>query len=120
MAHRRLHKLPLDPDSIEDVRTHFDRLEDRRTLFERGLTVEGMNTETAWIDEEEPALYYLHEEGENYPADVDESDIDEDLQELSADHHGFFKRVIAPGHEHPDDLIEFERLFSASAQNHNE
>jgi|APHM01.1.fsa_nt_gi hypothetical protein len=114
MATRRLFKLPLDPDSIDDVRAHFDSLEDRHALVERGLALEGMNAKTAWLDEREPALYYLHEESKTYPADVDESDIDEELQELSNEHHGFFQQVVAPGHEHPDDLVEFERLFSAS------
>lgn len=120
MVQRRLMKLPLDPDSIDDVREHFDYLGRQRETFERGLALENMNAEIAWLDEDEPALYYLHEEGDDYPADVDESDADEELQELSAEHHGFFKKVTAPGHEHPDDLVEFERLFSASAADRNE
>ncbi len=116
MADRRLFKLPIDPERTEAVRTYFADLEDRRETFERGLALEKMNAETAWLDESEPALYYLHEEHDEYPADVDETDMDEQLRELSTDHHEFFNTVVAPDHEHPEDLIEFERLFSASAR----
>lgn len=116
MANRRLFKLPIDPERTEAVRTYFADLEDRRETFERGLALERMNAETAWLDESEPALYYLHEEHNEYPADVDETDMDEQLRELSTDHHEFFNTVVAPDHEHPEDLIEFERLFSASAR----
>jgi hypothetical protein len=120
MVQRQLFKLPLDSSSIEDVRDYFGHLEERRETFERGLAIENMNAEVAWLDDDEPALYYLHEEGDEYPADVDEADLDEELQELSSEHHAFFKNVIASGHDHPDDLIEFERLFSASASELNE
>lgn len=120
MARRRLFKLPLAVDSIDGVREHFEWLDERRETFERGLALENMNAETAWLDEDEPALYYLHEEGEDYPGDIDESDLDEQLEELSAAHHGFFTEVIAPGHDHPDDLIEFERLFTGVAREHRE
>jgi len=120
MVRRQLFKLPLDSGSVDDVRGHFEHLEERRETFERGLALENMNAEAAWLDEDEPALYYLHEEDDDYPADVDESDLDEELQEVSSEHHGFFQDVIAPGHEHPDDLIKFERLFSASANTRNE
>jgi len=116
MANRRLFKLPLDPGGVDAVREHFRTLENRRETFERGLALEKMNAETAWLDEAEPALYYLHEEHEEYPADINESEMDERLQELSTDHHEFFSAVVAPDHEHPEDLIEFERLFSASVR----
>lgn len=115
MGAYRLFKLPLDPDSIDDVRAHFDNLQDRREVFERGLAMENMNAEAAWLDESAPALYYLHEEGDDYPADIDESDVDDAVLALSADHHDFFGRVAADGHDHPDDLHEFEALFSATA-----
>jgi len=117
MATNRLFKLPLDPDSIDDVRAHFEGLDDRRETFERGLAIERMNAETAWLDEAEPALYYLHDESEAYPAEVERSDIeDEAVLELSAEHHGFFQEVAAEGHDHPEDLTEFEQLFHASAR----
>lgn len=117
MPSHHLFKLPLDPDSIDAVRAHFDRLDDQRETFERGLAVEKMNAETAWLDEAEPALYYLHEESDDYPPDIERSDVEDDaVLELSAQHHGFFQQVAADGHDHPDDLVEFEQLFSASAR----
>jgi hypothetical protein len=117
MAAHRLFKLPLDPDSVDDVRAYFEDLDDRRDTFERGLAIEKMNAETAWLDEAEPALYYLHDESEAYPADVERGDIDdESVLELSAEHHSFFGEVAADGHDHPDDLTEFELLFHASAR----
>ncbi|MFC6952399.1 DUF6176 family protein [Halorubellus litoreus] len=116
MANRRLFKLRLDPERLTEVREHFDGLEDRRETFERGLELEGMNGETAWLDAAEPALYYLHEESDEYPKDVDPDEMDEALAALSEDHHGFFETVAAPGHDHPEDLTEFERLFSVSAR----
>lgn len=117
MPTTRLFKLPLDPDTLDDVRAHFDHLEDRRDTFERGLALEKMNAEAAWIDTDEPALYYLHEESDGYPADIDQSDVDDEtLMELSAEHHQFFQQVAADGHDHPDDLHEFEALFEASAR----
>jgi hypothetical protein len=115
MPASRLYKLPLDPDRVEEVRSYFEALEGRRETFERGLAVENMRAETAWLDTEEPALYYLHDEGEGYPADVDVEDLDEDLRKLSAEHHGFFETVAAEGHDHPEDLREFEELFHARA-----
>jgi hypothetical protein len=112
-----LFKLPLDPDKIDDVREHFSQLDDRRETFERGLALEKMNAEAAWLDESEPALYYLHEESDEYPADIESEDIeDEAILELSQNHHGFFERVAAPDHDHPDDLTEFEELFYAAAR----
>jgi hypothetical protein len=117
MSSSRLFKLPVDPDEVERVREHFSQLEERRETFEQGLALEKMNAETAWLDEAEPALYYLHDESEAYPADIERSDVeDETILELSADHHGFFQEVAAEGTDHPDDLIEFEELFHASAR----
>ncbi|WP_436923815.1 DUF6176 family protein [Halosimplex amylolyticum] len=117
MPTTRLFKLPLDPDKIEQVRDHFAHLEQRRETFERGLALEKMNAEAAWLDENEPALYYLHEESDAHPPDIEKSDVeDEAILELSREHHGFFQQVAADGHEHPDDLTEFETLFAASAR----
>ncbi len=116
MATNRLFKLPVAPDRIDDVRAHFADLADRRETFERGLALEGMRAETAWLDESEHALYYLHDEGEDYPREVDPDDIeDEALIELSRTHRGFFQEVAAEGHDHPGDLVEFEELFHATA-----
>lgn len=65
----------------------------------------------------ENRLYYLHDESEDYPADIEQDDIeDQSILELSADHHSFFSEVVADGHDHPDDLVEFEMLFHASAR----
>lgn len=116
MPNRRLFKLRLDPDRLPAVRAYFEDLEAQRETFERGLALEGMNAETAWLDESEPALYYLHEESDAYPRDVEPDDMDEALTALSQEHHGFFGTVAAPGVDHPDDLIELDRLFSASAR----
>jgi hypothetical protein len=118
MPEFRLFKLPLDPDRLDDVHDHFETLEDERETFERGLALEHMNAEAAWLDDDEPALYYLHEEGDDYPADVDQGDIDDPaLLELSKTHHGFFQEVAAEGVEHPEDLEEIENLFGATARN---
>jgi hypothetical protein len=112
-----LFKLPLDPDKVDDVREYFGQLEDRRETFERGLALEKMNAEAAWLDETEPALYYLHEESDEYPTDIELADIDDEaIVELSQEHHEFFDEVAAPDHDHPDDLTEFEELFYASAR----
>ncbi|MFT4890617.1 MAG: hypothetical protein ACI9YT_001535 [Halobacteriales archaeon] len=117
MSSDRLFKLPLDPDSIDDVRSHSDRLEEQRGTFERGLAIEKMNAETAWLDEDEPALYYLHDESEDYPADVEKDDTDDEaVLALSAEHHEMFQKVAREGYSHPDDLVEFEMLFRASAR----
>lgn len=117
MPTNRLFRLPLDPDRVEDVRAHFEELDDRRDTFERGLALEEMNAETAWLDEDEHALYYLHEEGDEYPPDVDLDDVDDEaLLALSAEHRDFFDDVAADGHDHPDDLTEFEELFHATAR----
>jgi hypothetical protein len=117
MAANRLFKLPLDPEKLDAVRDHFASLEDRRETVERGLALERMNAETAWLDEAEPALYYLHDESEEYPPAIDLEDVeDEALLELSATHHAFFQEVAAADHDHPDDLEPFEELFHASAR----
>jgi hypothetical protein len=117
MPSNRLFKLPIDPTKIEQVREHFDRLEDRRETFRRGLALEKMNAETAWLDEEEPALYYLHDESDGYPADIETDDIDDEaVLRLSSEHHDFFEEVVAEGHDHPEDLSEFDELFHASAR----
>lgn len=117
MSSNRLFKLPLDAAEIDRVREYFARLEERRETFERGLELEGMNAETAWLDETEPALYYLHDEGAGYPADVDVDDIDDEaVVELSAEHSEFFREVAAEGYGDPEDLLEFEELFHASAR----
>ncbi|WP_255150143.1 hypothetical protein [Halorarius halobius] len=117
MTRFRLFKLALDPDSLADVRAHFDHLAEKQDAFERGLALENMNAEAAWLDEEAPALYYLHEESEDYPADIDPEDVDDpEVMELSETHHGFFQAVAADGVDHPDDLVEFESLFAASAR----
>jgi hypothetical protein len=117
MPSNKLFKLPIDPTETERVREYFNSLEDRRETFERGLAIEKMNAETAWLDEEEPALYYLHDESDGYPADVGVDDIDDDaVLELSSEHRNFFEKVAAEGHEHPDDLVEFDELFHASAR----
>jgi hypothetical protein len=81
------------------------------------LALEKMNAETAWLDEDEPALYYLHDESEAYPADIEQEDVeDETILELAAEHQRFFAEVAAEGHDHPEDLEEFEQLFHASAR----
>jgi len=117
MPSNRLLKLPLDPTKIDRVRDYFDSLEDRRETFERGLAIEKMNAETAWLDEDEPVLYYLHDESDSYPTDIDTDDIDDEaVLRLSSEHHAFFEEVVADGHDHPDDLVEFEELFHASAR----
>lgn len=120
MSNRRLFKLRLDPDRLPTVSAHFDDLEAQRETFEHGLALEGMNAETAWLDESEPALYYLHEESDAYPRDVDPDDMDEALTALSQAHHSFFETVAAPGVDHPDDLLELDRVFSASAREQRE
>jgi hypothetical protein len=98
------------------VYDHFEYLDAERDAFERGLALENMNAEAAWLDEDAPALYYLHEEGDDYPADIEQEDIDDPaVMELSQTHHGFFQTVAADGHDHPDDLEEFESLFAATA-----
>lgn len=117
MPNYRLFKLPLAPDSIDDVREHFDSLADDRETFERGLALENMNAEAAWLDDDAPALYYLHEEGDDYPADIDVEAIDDpEVLELSETHHGFFSEVAAADVDHPEDLVEFESLFAAAAR----
>lgn len=117
MASYRLLKLTLDPSSLDDVRAHFDRLDSERETFERGLDIENMNAEAAWLDEDTPALYYLQEEGADYPADVAPDDIDDpEVLQLSRTHHEFFQEVAAEDVDHPEDLVEFESLFAASAR----
>jgi hypothetical protein len=117
MTSYRLFKLALDPDRVDDVRAHFDYLDDQRETFERGLATENMNAEAAWLDEEGPTLYYLHEEGPDYPPDLEADDIDDPaLVELSEMHHAFFQKVAAEDVDHPEDLVEFEPLFAASAR----
>jgi hypothetical protein len=71
MTATRLFKLPVDPERVDSVREYFTQLEDRRETFERGLALEKMNAEAAWLDEREPALYYLHEESDSYPVTAD-------------------------------------------------
>lgn len=117
MANYRLFKLALDPGSLDEVRAHFDHLAEKRETFERGLAMENMNAEAAWLDEEAPALYYLHEEGANYPADLDPEDVDDPaVMEMSETHHGFFHEVTPEDVDHPEDLVEIEPLFAASAR----
>lgn len=117
MANYRLFKLDLDPDRLDEVRAHFDHLEDEREIFERGLAMENMNAEAAWLNEDDPALLYLHEEGANYPPEIDPEDIDDpDVMELSETHHKFFQEVAAENIDHPEDLVEIEPLFAASAR----
>jgi hypothetical protein len=116
MPNYRLFRLPLDPECIDEVYEHFDYLDENRDAFERGLELENMNAEAAWLDVDAPALYYLHEEGDDYPADIEQEDVDDPaILELSKTHHGFFQHVAADGHDHPEDLEELESLFSASA-----
>lgn len=117
MARYRLLKLTLDPSSLDDVRAHFEYLDNERETFKRGLDMENMNAEAVWLDEDTPALYYLHEEGADYPADIDPDDIDDPaVLQLSRTHHEFFQEVAAEDVDHPDDLVEFEPLFAASAR----
>lgn len=117
MASTRLFKLPVDPERVDSVREYFTQLKDRRETFERGLALEKMNAESAWLDEREPALYYLHEESDSYPADIEVSDVDDEaVLELSEEHHSFFDEVAAEPYEDRDDLTEFEELFHASAR----
>lgn len=117
MSQNRLHKLPLDPDRLDRVRSYFEDLEDNRETFERGLALEKMNAETAWLDEEGPALYYLHDESAAYPADLEADDVDDQgILELGQAHQQFFQEVAADGYDHPEDLEELEPLFHASAR----
>jgi hypothetical protein len=117
MSSFRLFKLPVDPDEVERVREHFEELDDRRETFERGLALEKMNAEAAWFDEAAPALYYLHEESEEYPPDIEPTDIDdESLLELSEQHHRFFQEVAAQEYDGREDLLEFDELFHATAR----
>jgi len=117
MSQNRLYKLRLDPDRLDRVRSYFEDLENSRETFERGLALEKMNAETAWLDEAEPALYYLHDESAAYPPDLDAGDIDDsEVLELGQAHQRFFQEVAAEDHDHPDDLTELELLFHASAR----
>jgi len=117
MPNYRLFRLPLNPARVDAVRDHFDALHEQRGTFEAGLELENMNAEAAWLDDDAPALYYLHEEGDDYPADIELDDVeDPSIIELSENHHGLFAEVAAEDHDHPEDLEELEALFAASVR----
>ena len=115
MSRTRLFRLPLDPDEVDRVREYFETLETDRETFERGLALEGMNAEAAWLDESQPALYYMHDEGETYPREIDPESLDERLRAVSERQSEFFRTVAAGEFEGREDLTELTELFAASA-----
>jgi len=115
VSQTRLFRLPLDPGKLDYVRAYFDDLEQERETFERGLAVEGMDTEAAWLDETEPALYYMHDEGESHPVDIDPETVDDAVLAMGERHSEFFRTVAAETFESREDLTELTELFAASA-----
>jgi hypothetical protein len=113
-----LSKRRVDPDEVDRLREYFDSLDDRRAAFERGLNIENVHTEAAFLQEEdgEPVLYYYMERGEEYPPDVDREDIDDPaVLELSRDHAELLNDVCTePARDDDGSLRGLETLFFAS------
>ena len=74
-----------------------------------------MDTEAAWLDETEPALYYMHDEGESHPVDIDPETVDDAVLAMGEQHSEFFRTVAAETFESREDLTELTELFAASA-----
>jgi hypothetical protein len=114
MVQPKLFRLRVDPDAVDRVREHFDELDDRRETFRRGLAMENVYDEAAWLETagDGPVVYYYQETGEDHPpADLSLDDVeDEGVVELAEDHATFWEEVAAEG----ADLTSFEPLFFAS------
>jgi hypothetical protein len=116
-----LSKRRVDPEELDRLREHFESLD--TDLFERGLDVENVHTEAAFLQEEdgEPVLYYYMERGEDYPPDVDPTELDEDLQQLSAEHGELLNEVCTePARDEDGTLRSLETLFFASTVDRDE
>lgn len=94
-----LYRLRIDPEKVDAVRDHFDSLDGRRDVFERGLDLKNMHTEAAWLHESDdgPVLYYYEEASDDYPPeDLDLADVDD------------------------PELLELDHLFFASTLDHDD
>ncbi|WP_158057649.1 DUF6176 family protein [Halorussus halophilus] len=119
MVEPMLYALPIDPEKVGRLREYFEALSDETDLFERGLELEGMFSEAAWLDDsgDDPTLYYYMEASDDYPPDMDLSDIEDDeLVELNREHQLLFETVCTEGAE----LRELDQLFFASTLDRNE
>jgi len=110
----KLFRLRVDPDAVGRVREHFDDLADRRETFRRGLEMENVYGEAAWLEEtpEGPVVYYYQETADDHPPeDLSLEDVDDEaVVELAEEHAAFWEAVAAEG----ADLEGFEPLFFAS------
>ncbi|WP_135535939.1 DUF6176 family protein [Halostella pelagica] len=113
-----LSKRRVDPEKVDQLRDYFDSLDDRQELFERGLDLEEVYTEAAFLqdDGEGPVLYYYIEQSDDFPPELDREDIDDqDLLELSAEHEAVLNEVcLEPARNGDEERNRFETLFFAS------
>lgn len=120
MVNPMLYKLRIGSEETDTVRKHFESMSEQSNVFQRGLEIEGMHTEAAWLheDDEGPVLYYYEEASDDYPPDdLALEDInDEAVVALSKEHHGIWEQVAAQEAE----LVEFEELFFVSTLEHEE
>lgn len=113
-----LSKRRVDPEKVDRLREYFDSLADRTDIFERGLELEDVHTEAAFLRETDdgPVLYYYMEQGPDYPPDLDREDIeDEAVLELVEEHQVVLEDVcVEPARDETGELKRFDTLFFAS------
>jgi hypothetical protein len=114
-----LSKRRVDPEKVDRLREYFDSLADRQEVFERGLDIENVRAEAAFLrtDENGPVLYYYMERGEDHPPDIEPEEIeDEAVLELAAEHEAALEDAcVESARDEDGDLRQFETLFFASS-----
>lgn len=118
-----LSKRRVDPEKLDVLRAHFEAMQERSETFERGLALESVFTEAAFLreDDDGPVLYYYMEAGDDYPPDIDVEDIDDAVLELSAEHGTVMEEVcVEPARDEDGELNRFETLFFASTLDREE
>jgi predicted nuclease with TOPRIM domain len=113
-----LSKRRVDPTKVEQLRDHFETLEDDRELVERALAAENVYTEAAFLREtdDEVVLYYYMERDDEFPPDVSPADLDDEIIELGKRQEAALDEAcLEPAHDDDGQLKQFQTLFFASS-----
>jgi hypothetical protein len=113
-----LSKRRVDPAKVEQLRDHFETLEDDRDLVERALAAESVYTEAAFLRDEgdEVTLYYYMERDDEFPPDVSPADLDDEIIELGKRQEAALEDACLESARDDDgQLRRFETLFFASS-----
>lgn len=113
-----LSKRRVAPEKVDKLRDWFTEAEQRSETFERGLELENVFTEAAFLAEEGdgPVLYYYMEAGDDYPPeDIDLSEFPEELKDVVQKHRTVLEDVcVEDAREDDGSLKRFETLMFAS------